>query len=231
MHPEDPLSKPARFNNPLADAHRAVNAADNRVDSHNVAFFDAQFRRQLQAGGTALNPFEQAALPFMRGKVLDYGCGLGNLARAAAEQGCTVLALDASKAAVAHLRLLATDRGLAIVAECAELRDHLPPPAAFDTVAAIGLLMFFDCATARRQLARLRMAVRPGGVAVVNVLVQGTTYMDMFDPRLHCLFGEDELRRAFDGWTLLHDAVQEFDAPRGLRKRFATVIARRSDSV
>jgi hypothetical protein len=49
----------------------------------------------------------------------------------------------------------------------------------------------------------------------------------MFDPAQHCLFGRDELLRAFDGWTLLHTAEQDFDAPRGLRKRFSTVIARR----
>ena len=43
----------------------------------------------------------------------------------------------------------------------------------------------------------------------------------------HCLFGCDGLRQAFDGWTLLHDAEQDFAAPRGLVKRFSTLIARR----
>ena len=69
--------------------------------------------------------------------------------------------------------------------------------------------------------------MRPGGVAVVNVLIEGTTYMDMFEPGQHCLFGRDELVHAFDGWTMLHGAEQTFDAPRGLRKLFSTVIARR----
>jgi hypothetical protein len=35
------------------------------------------------------------------------------------------------------------------------------------------------------------------------------------------------LRRAFDGWILLHDREQAFEAPAGTVKRFATVIARR----
>ena len=192
-----------------------------------VRFFDAQFERQLAAGELQLNPFEQAALPFLGGHVLYCGCGLGNIAVAAAQRGCTVLALDGSAAAIAHLQALAAARGLPIAAQQADLREHAPSPRAFDAVVSIGLLMFFACADARRQLARLQAAVRPGGVAVVNVLIEGTTYLDMFDPGQHCLFGRHELGRAFAGWTVLHAEEQAFDAPRGLRKCFSTVIARR----
>jgi tellurite methyltransferase len=193
-----------------------------------VRFFDDQFRRQAAEGERALNPFEQRALPHLRGRVLDWGCGLGNLSLAAAERGCEVLALDASPAAIASLRAAAAARGLAVDARLADLRSDEPVPGGYDAAVSIGLLMFFDCATARRQLARLQAAVRPGGVAVVNLLVQGTTYMDMFDPAQHCLFAPDAPARAFAGWTLLHHAVEDFDAPQGLRKRFATVIARRA---
>jgi SAM-dependent methyltransferase len=59
-----------------------------------IRFFDTQFRHQVQAADLRLNPFEQRALPHLRGRVLDYGCGLGNLALAAARQGCEVLALE-----------------------------------------------------------------------------------------------------------------------------------------
>lgn len=198
--------------------------------SRSVRFFDDQFRRQAVEGDRALNPFEQRALPHLRGRVLDWGCGLGNLSLAAAGRGCEVLALDASPAAIAGLRARAAALGLAVDARLADLRTHEPKPGGFDAAVAIGLLMFFDGATASRQLARLQAAVRPGGVAVVNVLVQGTTYMDMFDPDQHCLWAPDAPARAFDGWTLLQHAVEDFDAPRGLRKRFATVIARRAET-
>jgi tellurite methyltransferase len=192
-----------------------------------LRFFDEQFRRQAADGVRVLNPFEQRALPCLRGRVLDWGCGLGNLSLAAAARGCQVLALDASAVAIAGLRAAAAASGLAVDARQADLRVHEPTPGAFDAAVAIGLLMFFDRPTAARQLARLQAAVRPGGVAVVNVLVQGTTYMDMFDPAQHHLFDPAEPARAFDGWALVHTALEDFDAPRGLRKRFATVIARR----
>jgi len=50
------------------------------------------------------------------------------------------------------------------------------------TIVAIGLLMFFGQARALAMLADHQAWVRPGGIAIVNVLVEGTTYMDMFTP-------------------------------------------------
>ncbi|MBK7081878.1 MAG: methyltransferase domain-containing protein [Betaproteobacteria bacterium] len=81
-----------------------------------VDFFDRQFRRQIDAGEFALNPFEARALPHLRGRVLDLGCGLGNLALAAARRGCEVTALDASPAAIARLQAVARREALALVA-------------------------------------------------------------------------------------------------------------------
>lgn len=192
-----------------------------------VRHFDAQFRRQVAQREFEPNPFERDALPHLRGEVLDAGCGLGNLALAAAARGCAVLALDASPAAIEHLRAAAAARSLPVRAERVDLAAYAPPCEAFDAVVAIGLLMFFDCPTARRQLARLQAAVRPGGVAVVNVLVAGTTWLEPFGGGARCLLAADELRRAFAGWTLLHDREQAFDAPQGSVKRFVTVIAQR----
>lgn len=191
-----------------------------------VRFFDEQFRRQLQAGEHALNPFERAALPYLHGKVLDYGCGLGNLALEAARRGCEVVALDASATAIDHLRRVAAQEALALRAGQADLQGHVLDED-FDAVVCIGLLMFFDCPTARRQLDQLLAQVRPGGIAIVNVLVEGTTFMDMFAPEGHCLFRDAELRERLATWQLLDFQSQTFDAPRGTCKAFATVIARK----
>jgi tellurite methyltransferase len=191
-----------------------------------IDFFDRQFGQQLGVGDFALNPFEMAALPYLQGRVLDFGCGLGNLSIEAARRGCQVVALDASETAIAHLRQVATELALPIDAVCADLRDHALS-GTFDAVVSIGLLMFLDCDTARARLRELKACVRPGGVAVVNVLVEGTTYLDMFDADAYCLFGSDELKCSFVDWdTVLHE-LSDFQVDGGRVKRFATIIARR----
>lgn len=198
------------------------------VSDSSIRFFDVQFQRQVREADLRLNPFEQAALPHLRGHVLDYGCGLGNLAVAAARQGCSVMALDASHTAVEHLRRVAQAASLPIQALEADLRTY-ELHEDFDSVVSIGLLMFFDCATAFAQLAHLQAHVKPGGVAVVNVLVQGTTYRDMFDPSGHCLFSREEMHGRFAGWEIVHCEFQDFPAPREQLKSFVTVVARKPE--
>lgn len=191
-----------------------------------VDFFEHQFRRQIERGEAALNPFEQAALPHLRGDLLDLGCGMGNLALAAARQGARVSALDASPTAIDHLQRAAARERLPVTAAAADLRGYRIPRE-FDTIVSIGLLMFFDCVTARRALADLQKQVRAGGTAVVNLLVQGTTYLGMFDPAGHCLFEPGELARRFQGWEVLLAEHKDFEAPGGTLKSFDTVIARK----
>lgn len=195
-------------------------------DRRSIDFFERQFRRQTEVGDYALNPFEQAILPHLHGDVLDLGCGLGNLALAAAGAGCRVVALDASPTAIADLARRAATQQLPVEALTADLR-HYVPGRAYDCVVSVGLLMFFDCATARALLGRLRDAVRPGGLASVNVLIEGTTYLDMFDPGGYCLFARDELTQAFRGWEVLASRYESFDAPGGTSKQFHTLVARR----
>ena len=194
--------------------------------NRSIQFFDQQFQRQAVTSDCQLNPFERAAVPHLRGRVLDYGCGMGNLAFAAAEQGCTVLALDASPAAINHIQSRAAREALPVEGAVADLRGF-ELSEDFDAVVSIGLLMFFDCPTAFKTLAHLQTRVREGGVAVVNVLVEGTTYLDMFDAESHCLFARSELESRFSGWDILHSELSDFAAPEGTNKAFATVIARK----
>jgi tellurite methyltransferase len=191
-----------------------------------LAFFGEQFDRQIAAGQYELNPFERMALPFMKGEVLDLGCGLGNLALSAARQGACVTALDACGNAVDDLAKRALDSGLSVEARQADLEGWCPGRA-WDAVACIGLLMFFERRSALAGLDAVRHAVRPGGIAIVNVLVEGTTFLGMFEPGHYHLFTRGEITGAFEGWTVIEDREDDFDAPRGTVKRFRTVIARR----
>lgn len=192
--------------------------------SHSVDFFEQQFQRQVGAAELQLNPFEEAALPWLRGRVLDFGCGLGNLAVAAARQGCSVLALDGSATAIRHLRQRAQDDALAIEARQADLSDYALQED-FDTVVSIGLLMFLGCEQAGQQLAQLQQRLRPGGTLVLALLVEGTTYLDMFDPQQHCLQSAGQWLARFAGWRIALQQEPVFPAPQQRVKSFLSLIA------
>lgn len=197
------------------------------MSNRSVDFFDTQFQRQVQAHDFALNPFEQAALPHLFGRVLDLGCGLGNLSVAAARRGCEVVAVDASPTAIEHLSRLGREERLRLMAvETGVEEFHFGER--FDAVVAIGLLTFFPRPVASILMDRIQRAVRPGGCAIVNVLLEGTTFLDMFDGDRYCLFAPDELEHAFATWKIELTRNDEFPAPGGTRKRFSTVIARKT---
>jgi tellurite methyltransferase len=192
-----------------------------------VEFFERQFRRQIRDGDFALNPFEQLALPHVAGSVLDLGCGLGNFSLEAARRGCAVTAVDASARAVERLRAAALRERLPLQALQADLADFRIEQD-YDTVVAIGLLMFFRRERALALLRQIGEHVRPGGRAIINVLIEGTTYLGMFKPGEYYLFGANELEQAYAGWTLLVARNDSFPAPEGTRKAFATVIAQKA---
>lgn len=123
------------------------------------------------------------------------------------------------------MRAAAAARSLPVTAEAADLREHLPPRS-FDAVVSIGLLPYFDCARAAPARAAARRGT-PGGVAAINVLIEGTTWREAFGNEPFCLFAPDSLHRALAGWTVLLGREQSFDAPGGTVKRFSTLIARR----
>lgn len=195
-------------------------------DNYSISFFDNQFQKQVSEQSFALNPFEQVALPYLLGSVLDLGCGLGNLAVEAARCGASVVAVDASPTAVAHIQRVAEQEKLALQGVQADL-SHYRIDGQYDTIVAIGLLMFFDRARALELLEEIKQHVKPGGRAVINVLIEGTTFLGLFQPGHYTLFGREELVQRFAGWQLLEHVYQTFPAPENTEKVFATIVARK----
>jgi tellurite methyltransferase len=191
-----------------------------------VRFFDEEFRKRIAEGTSELNPREATALPYVHGSVLDFGCGLGNLSLEAARRGCAVTSVDAGRVAVQRLRRESKRLGLRVRVVAADALDFEIDDL-YDTVVSISLLMFFKRDDARALLARLQSGVAHGGVAVVSALAEGTTYVEMFDPQNHYLFGRHELASAFSGWTVLENRIEETVAPRSTTKTFSTIVARR----
>ena len=198
-------------------------------ESQGVKFFETQFRRQVEAGDFALNPFERLALNHVSGEVLELGCGLGNLSLAAARLGCRVCAVDGSRTAIARLQQAAQTEGLPIEAVVADL-EQWSGDRCYETVVAIGLLMFFPRRRALDLLDALRGSVTPGGRCIVNVLIEGTTYLAMFEPDHYHLFSPVELKAAFSGWRIDVFRQDGFAAPGGTRKEFITIVAERPGS-
>jgi tellurite methyltransferase len=191
-----------------------------------VAFFESQFQRQVRDQEYALNPFEILALDYVKGLVLDLGCGLGNLSLEAGRRGHRVVAVDASPTAVARLKKDAEREGLPVRGIQADI-ENWTIDESYDTIVVIGLLMFFRHPTALKLLTAIQEHAKPGGRAIVNVLIEGTTYLGMFDPDNYCLFRRNELEERFDGWTILESRYQTFPAPEGTRKDFSTIIAKK----
>lgn len=196
------------------------------TDNHSVSFFDNQFQKQVSEQSFALNPFEEAALPHLTGSVLDLGCGLGNLAVEVARRGASVVAVDASSTAIAHIQQVAANERLALRGVQADLGNY-QIEGQFDSIAAIGLLMFFDRVRARELLDEIQRHVKPGGCAVINVLIEGTTFLGMFQPGHYYLFGRDELAQRFAGWQELEHVYHTLPAPENTEKVFATIVAKK----
>ncbi len=194
--------------------------------THNksIKFFETQFQRQIREQDYTLNPFETQALDYLTGTVLDLGSGLGNLSLEAGRRGHRVVAIEASPAAVARINSDARREGLLVQAIQEDVERWIIDQQ-YDTIVAIGLLMFFRRERALELLRAIQKHVNPGGRAIVNVLVEGTTYMGMFDADNYYLFPHNELEEQFAGWRILSSRHETFSAPEGTRKDFSTVIA------
>jgi SAM-dependent methyltransferase len=100
---------------------------------------------------------------WIRGAVLDVGCGTGENALHLAARGRPVLGIDAAPAAIEKARAKAAARGLPGEFEVHDARDLGSLGRRFDTVIDSGLFHVFSDADRPRFASSLRKVLRPGG--------------------------------------------------------------------
>jgi SAM-dependent methyltransferase len=139
---------------------------------------------------------------WIRGEVLDAGCGTGEHTILLARLGYDVLGIDASGPAIERARENAARHGVTArfeVADAMRLGEQ-----AYDTIVDSALLHIFEPADRARYVASLHRACRPGGRVLVLAL---SDTGPGFGPQV----GQDAIRTAFgDGWVLEDLRLSEY---------------------
>lgn len=174
-------------------------------------FWNARYATDDYIFGTAPNRFlaSQAALIQPGMHALSIADGEGRNGVWLAEQGCQVHAIDFSAAALEKARRLASERGVTLEIEQADVLDWTWPEAAYDLVAAI-FIQFTPPPGRERIIAGIRRTLKPGGL----LILQGYTPKQVEfgtggPPNAANMYTADLLREWFGDWDILHLAEHE----------------------
>ncbi|MGI9075390.1 MAG: methyltransferase domain-containing protein [Bryobacteraceae bacterium] len=158
----------------------------------------------------------QTAQRLKAGKALDLACGTGRNALWLAKHGWSVAAVDASPAAIDTLRTRASQNGLKVDAQEAELErgQYMIKPSAWDLIA---MCYYFQ----RDLFEPAKQGIVPGGVllAIIHIIEPG-------EEPTHTRARPGELRTYFDGWNILH-YYEGKPNDTAHRRSVAEIVARR----
>lgn len=170
-----------------------------------------------------------AAAAAIRGRVLDVGCGTGDLAIWLAEQGCIVTGVDFLAAPLEQARAKAAARGVAVNFLQMDALAVAEIPERFDAVTDCGLFHTFDDAGRAAYVAVLAKLLEPGARLFILCMSDG-------EPGTHGprRVSTAEIHAAFrEGWTVESIAPAVFEvvpgipgaefSPGGARAWFATI--------
>lgn len=165
----------------------------------------------------------------IRGRVIDLGCGTGELAIWLAGRGCAVTGVDFLAEPLDLARQKAADRGVAVNFLRMDAVDVGAIPERFDAATDCGLFHTFDDDGRRRYVAALTRLLEPG--ARLFMLCFSTAEPGDYGPRR---VSEHELREAFAaGWDVERVRPAHFEVvpgildadigPEGARALFAVI--------
>jgi len=179
---------------------------------HELQRWNARFSEPDYIFGTAPNRFlaSKAALLRAGQRALCVADGEGRNSVWLAAQGLQVDAFDFSPVAVDKARALAAAQGVRVGYEVASVDAWRWPQAAYDVVAAI-FVQFAGPAMRERMFARMREALKPGGL----LLIEGYTpkqleYRTGGPSQAENLYTPALLREAFRGLEILE--LREYEA-------------------
>ena len=177
-----------------------------------IAFWDDRYRIDDYIFGTCPNEFlvSQAhrLTPSMR--VLALADGEGRNGVWLAEQGLDILAIDASRVALTKADALATERGLTLVTELADLASWDFGKSRFDVVVAI-FIQFADPSLRAQMFSQIQDCLKPGGLLILQGYRPEQIEFNTGGPRqIENLYTAALLRESFADMKLLH--LQEHDA-------------------
>ncbi len=159
----------------------------------------------------------------IHGRVLDVGCGTGELALLLAARGHEVVGLDASQVAIERARRKASERGLKATFLVGNALELEAPQRPYDTVVDCGLFHVFSRPGRARYVTALARSVAPGGL--VHLLCFSEKEAGFFAP---WRVSRRELEFAFQpGWRVHEVRDARFESrlhPEGARAYLATIV-------
>jgi SAM-dependent methyltransferase len=146
-----------------------------------------------------LRRFAQRLPPHAR--VLDYGCGIGTDLAWLAHQGCRVEGLDGTRVFAREARR----RCPAAIIRQERFETAALAPAAYDGIWCCAALIHVPPQELRRQLAKLRHALQPGGRLGLTLAwgrARAFTQRDWIPGRYLAAYSKSEARAFLRGWRV-----------------------------
>ena len=171
-----------------------------------LEFWNARYETDEYVFGTAPNVFLASQTAHLKAgqRVLSVADGEGRNGVWLAEQGLAVHAIDFSPAALDKAARLATQRGVMLELEQADVLDWRWPEAAYDVVVAI-FIQFAPPPERERIIQGIRRTLKPGGV----LILQGYTpkqieFATGGPPSAANMYTAELLRKWFGDWDIVH---------------------------